>query len=107
MGFISNFLGRGAPTQESLQQESNQVMLRMLQERLAVSTCPTERQQIQNNINNIQRTLAQNTVQEQPNPTLPKVNFQPLEQELSSLKGSITRIESILATMKAQLRATP
>ena len=115
MGFLSDLLSRSAPTQNSLQQEGNQMMLKMLQDRLAVSTCPTERQQLQNNISAIQKAMQQNQVpptstpmsyqQPQAQPQVApnqKPNFQPLEAELSNLKILVTKIENIVMALKAQ-----
>ena len=115
MGFLSDLLSRSAPTQNSLQQEGNQMMLKMLQDRLAVSTCPTERQQLQNNISAIQKAMQQNQVPPTPTPmsyqqpqAQPQVapnqkpNFQSLEVELSNLKTLVTKIENIIMALKAQ-----
>ena len=110
MGFLLNFLNGNAPTQNALQQEGNQIMLKMLQDRLAASTCPTERVNLQNNINNIQRALQQNQMPPQinpiPAPQNPTINIKPsvqaLEQEINNLKGSLARIDSILVNLKSQ-----
>lgn len=115
MGFLSDILGKTAPTQNSLQQEGNQMMLKMMQDRLAVSTCPTEKQQLQNNIVAIQKALQQNQVPPQMAPISPpqnvptnssvsakQYNLQPLEQELVNLKSSISRIENCIMALKAQ-----
>lgn len=116
MGFLSDLLGRTTPVQSTPQPEGNNMMLKALQDRLAASTCPTERASLQNNINAIQRAMQQNQNNGQINPNLPpqnsvpnpqipqvpKINLQPLEQELYNLKNSIGRIENILMALKAQ-----
>ena len=115
MGFLSDLLSRSAPTQNSLQQEGNQMMLKMMQDRLAVSTCPTERQQLQNNISAIQKAMQQNQtppqpvpisqpqpqLQPQPAPTQ-RFNFQPLDQEILNIKNSLAKLENIIMALKAQ-----
>ena len=113
MGFLSDLLGRNAPSQNSLQQDGNQMMLKMLQERLAASTCPTERANLQNNINAIQRANQQNQIPPQVTPISPpqntaqnstnsRPNFQALEQELTILKNSVMRIDNIIMMLKNQ-----
>ena len=112
MGFLSDLLGKSAPTQNSLQQEGNQMMLKMMQDRLAASTCPTERQQLQNNIAAIQRAnqLNQTTVAnpspiitpQNPAPIQPqRPEFQWLDQELSRLKDSVKTIEEFINKLKS------
>lgn len=108
MGFLSNLLGKTAPTEVGLQQEGNQMMLKMLQDRLATSTCPTERANLQNNINSIQRAMQQAPTPQMPpsNPAQNQPNIRPqlqaLEQEANALKASLNRIDGILANLKSQ-----
>jgi hypothetical protein len=117
MGFFSNFMGSNS--QSSLQQEANQNMLKMLQERLATATCPTERQQIQDNIKQLQNGLQpSNIAPPSPTPntvlfggaaasqsapqivTKPPLDFSQLDNEMINLKASLLRLENIIKNLR-------
>lgn len=96
MGIFSSFFGSGNTPVS--QQEANQQMLKMLQDRLAVSTCPTERQQLQNNINSLQRSMTPQQSPPQPQPPRPELQW--LEQEVLKIKDSVRRMEEIVKTLR-------
>lgn len=104
MGIFSSFFGSGNTPVS--QQEANQQMLKMLQDRLAVSTCPTERQQLQNNINSLQRSMTPQQPPPQPQspapaqPQPPRPELQWLEQEVLKIKDSVRRMEEIVKTLR-------
>jgi len=114
MGFFDFISSNKQP---DLQQQANQQMVVMLQERLKVATCPTERQQLTDNIQRLQMGMSPQIAPQTPSggyqPQGPPMGVSnppqggsgvPLKKDneavITKLSGEIIKLKAIIANLE-------